>query len=164
MSTKWNLPTSLSVSFSNKAYAQRLDLEKAHHGNVESRREQVRLQKESVTKEKVLRETQIQSMHEMGEMKRSQELRVVELSVQKLRGSHEIIQRLISQVQDLQERMNCLNDSGEFHEVESNFSGKFFTFPVNQQGFQKAATNACHLKHGIRLDYRKTFCKSTLDI
>ena len=43
-----------------------------------------------------------------------------EFSVQKLRESHETIQRLTSQVQELQERMNYLNDSGEFEEVESN--------------------------------------------
>ena len=49
-----------------QACAQRLDLENAHHGYVESRREQVRLQEESVTKDKVLRETLIRSMHENG--------------------------------------------------------------------------------------------------
>ena len=47
-------------------------------------------------KEKALRDTQIRSMHEMGEMKRAQELRVDEVSVQKLRESHETIQRLTS--------------------------------------------------------------------
>ena len=78
-----------------QAYAQRLDLEKTH-GYVESRREQVRLQEELVMKEKALREAQIRSMHEMGQMKRAQELRVDEFSVQKLRGSHETIQRLTS--------------------------------------------------------------------
>ena len=41
-----------------QAYAQRLDLESAHHGYVESRRDQVRLQEESVMKEEALRETQ----------------------------------------------------------------------------------------------------------
>ena len=82
-----------------QAYSQRLDLENAHHGYVESRREQGRLQEEFVMKEKVLRETQIRSMHEMGEMKRAQELRVDEFSVQKLRESHETSQRLTSQVQ-----------------------------------------------------------------
>ena len=66
-------------------------------------------------------------------MKRAQELRVDEFSVQKLRESHEIIQRLTS---ELHERMNYLNDSGEFHEVESNYSGQIHTFVVNQQGFQ----------------------------
>ena len=53
-------------------------------------------------------------------MKRAQELRIDEFSVQKLRESHETIQRLTSQVQEFQERMNYLNDPGECHEVESN--------------------------------------------
>ena len=79
-----------------QAYAQRLDLESTHHGCVESRREQVRLQEELDMKEKALRDDQIRSMYEMGEMKRAQELRVDEFSVQKLRESHETTQRLTS--------------------------------------------------------------------
>ena len=51
----------------------------AHHGCVESRREQVGLQEELVMEEKALRHTQIRSIHEMG----AQELRVDEFSVQK---------------------------------------------------------------------------------
>ena len=39
-------------------------------------------------KEKVLRDAQNRSMHEMGEMNRAQELRVDEFSVQSLRESH----------------------------------------------------------------------------
>ena len=40
--------------------------------------------------------------------------------------------------------------------------GDCLTFPVNQQCFQVivlccAATNACHLTDGVRLDHRKTF-------
>ena len=73
-------------------------------------------------KEKVLRDTQIQSLHEMGEMKRAQELRVDEFSVQKLKECHETIQRLTSQMKEMQEQMNSMNDSGEFQDVESNFS------------------------------------------
>ena len=45
-----------------QAHARRLDLENAHQGYVESRREQVRLQEELVKKEKVVRGTQIRSM------------------------------------------------------------------------------------------------------
>ena len=74
-------------------------------------------------KETALRETQIRSIHEMGELKRAQELRVQEFSVQ-LRESHETIQRLTSQIQELQERVNCMNDSGEFQDKESNYSGR----------------------------------------
>ena len=87
-----------------QTYAQRLELQDAHHGCVESRREQVRLQEELAMKEKALRDTQIRSMHEMGEMKRAQELRVDEFSVQKLRECHDTIQRLTSQIPELQER------------------------------------------------------------
>ena len=112
-----------------EACAQRLDLENTHHGYVESRREQVRLQEEFGMKEKALRETQIRNIHEIGEMKRVQELRVDEFSVQRWRESHESIQRLTSQIQELQERMNYLNDSGEFHEAESNKSGTFSHVP-----------------------------------
>ena len=41
-------------------------------------------------------------MHEMGEVKRAQELRVDEVSVQKLRETHETIQQLTSQLQQMQ--------------------------------------------------------------
>ena len=49
---------------------EREESQDAQHGFVESRREQVRLQEEQSMKEKVLRDTQTRSMHEMGEMKR----------------------------------------------------------------------------------------------
>ena len=62
----------------HQAYAQGLECQNAHHGYVESRREQVRLQEELSMKEKLLRDTQIRNIHELGEMKRAQELRVDE--------------------------------------------------------------------------------------
>ena len=104
---------------------KRLELQDAQHGYVESRREQVRLQEELSLKDKVLRDTQIRSMHEMGEMKSAQELRVDEFSVQKIKENHETIQRLTSQLQSMQEQINYMNDSEEIQEVESNYSGKF---------------------------------------
>ena len=57
-------------------------------------------------KEKALRDTQIRSMHEMGEMK-----------------------RLTSQIQEVQDKRNRLSDSEEFQEVESNNSGKISHVP-----------------------------------
>ena len=72
-----------------QAHAQRLELQGAQHGYVEPRREQVRLQEELSMKEKVLRDTQIRNMHEMTEMKRAQELRVDEVSVQNVRENHD---------------------------------------------------------------------------
>ena len=55
---------------------QRVALQDAQYGFVESRREQVRLQEELSLKEQVLRNTQIRNMHEMEEIKRAQEQRV----------------------------------------------------------------------------------------
>ena len=99
--------------FQQQTYAQRLELEDGHHGYVESRREQVRLQEELVMKESALRDTRIGSIHEMVELKRAQELRVDELSVQKL--SHDTMQRLTSQLQELHERVT----SGRLSHVPS---------------------------------------------
>ena len=86
-----------------RTYSQRLELEDAHHGYIESRREQSRLQEELSMKEKALRGTQMRKIHEVGEMLRAQELRVDQLSVQKLRECHETIQRLTSHMQEMQE-------------------------------------------------------------
>ena len=94
------------MSYSSKRMLNGWELQDAHHGYVESRREQVGLQEELSMKEKSLRDTQIRSMHEMGEMKRAQELRVDEFSVQNLREGHDTMQRLISQIQELQEKID----------------------------------------------------------
>ena len=75
-------------------------------------------------KEKILRNTQIRNMHEVGEMKRAQELRVDEVSVQKLRENHETIQQLTSQLQQMQEQTKSMNDSCDFQDVESISSGR----------------------------------------
>ena len=57
-------------------------------------------------------------------MKRAQELRIDEVPVLKLRENHETIQKLTSQLQEMQEQMNSMNDSGNIQEVESNSSGR----------------------------------------
>ena len=44
----------------------------------------------------------------MGEMKRAQELRVDEVSVQKLRENHETIQKLTSQLQEMQDQIDSM--------------------------------------------------------
>ena len=56
-----------------QTYAQRLELEDAQFGYAESRREQARLQESVVMKVKALRDTQIRSIHEMGELRRAEE-------------------------------------------------------------------------------------------
>ena len=67
---------------------QRPASQDAQYGFVESVREQVRLQEKMSMKEQVLRNAQIRNMHEMRDIERAQELRVDEVSVQKLRENH----------------------------------------------------------------------------
>ena len=82
-----------------------------------------------VQREKELRDIRIRSIHEVEELKRAQEMRIDEFSRNGLRESHATIQELISQIQELQERVNHLDDSREFQDVESICSGKLSHVP-----------------------------------
>ena len=110
--------TSASVNYNDKRKS------KYWRYRTHTRREQVRLEEELSLKEQVLRNTQIRNMHEMGEVKRAQEHRPYEVSVQKLRENQETIQKFTSQLQQMQDQMNSIHDSGDFQDVESTFSGR----------------------------------------
>ena len=62
----------------------------------------------------------------MGGLKRARELRIDEFSLQKLRESHDTIQKITSQ---MQEREKCIDDPGEFQDIESNYSGQICHVP-----------------------------------
>ena len=106
-----------------QSFAQRLELQDAQHGYIEFRRGQLRRQEELSMKEKFSEILRSEACA-MEEMKRAQELRVDEVSVQKLRENHETIQNDVSQLQEMQDEMNSMNDSREFQEVESTYSGR----------------------------------------
>ena len=127
---------------------------------VEPRREQVRLQEELVMKKKSLRGTEIRNMNEMGEMKRAQETRVDDFSVQKLRESHETIHKLTSQLQEMQEQINSMSDSGHDKKWNQIIVEKCSHVPSQPERIPSPRSMlryACNLKHGIHLDYWKTF-------
>ena len=52
-------PNTCICELQQQTYAQRLEVEDAHHEYVEPRREQVRLQEELVMKEKALRDSDV---------------------------------------------------------------------------------------------------------
>ena len=54
-----------------------------------------------------------------------------ELSMKEKFSDHETIQQLTSQLQQMQEQMSSLSDSGEFQDVESHESGRLFHVSVN---------------------------------
>ena len=78
-------------------------------------------------KEKALRDTQSRSIHEMGELKRARELRVDDFSVQQMRESHDTIQGLTSQIQELQERVNCIERFRRISRDRSELQWKKFS-------------------------------------
>ena len=112
--------------------AHRLQMDHVNYAYEESRREQARLREELAQREKALRDNLIRNIHEVEELKRAQEMRIDEFSRHELIESHATIQELSSQIQELRERMNYLNDSREFQDVESMCSGKLSHVPSQQ--------------------------------
>ena len=74
-----------------------------NHEYEESRREQARLHEELAQRAKALRASQIESTHEVDEMKRAEEVRIDEISRNELIECQAAIQKLTSQIQELQE-------------------------------------------------------------
>ena len=65
----------------------------------------------------------IKSLHEMEDLKRVQELRVDEFSRRRLIENQDTIDELTARIQELQNEVNCMNDSRDFKDVESARSG-----------------------------------------
>ena len=79
------------------------------------------LQQQAYTQRLELQDTEHGYVESRREQVRSQE----ELPLQKLKEIHETIQKLTSQLQEMQNQVNSVNDSGEFQEVETNYSGRW---------------------------------------
>ena len=86
-------------------------------------------------------------------------MRTDEFSRNELIESHAATQELTSQVQELQERMNYMNDSTQFQDIESICSGKLSHVP--SQPAVVPSPSSCDLIHGICLGHRETFWQST---
>ena len=105
--------------------SNRLEIYCTNQGYEESRREQATLHDELAQRERVLRDTRIRNIHEMEELKRAQEMRVDDFSRQELVESQDAMHELTSQIQELQERVNYVNDSREFQDVELALASSF---------------------------------------
>ena len=70
-----------------------------------------------------LREAHSKSLYDMEELKRVQELRVGESSRRRLIENQDTILELTAKIQELQNEVNCMNDSRDFNDAESVRSG-----------------------------------------
>ena len=110
---------------------------------------------------KVLRDTQIRSMHEMGEMKRAQELRVDEVCAKIDRKSWDNTKAHFpvaanARADEFHQWFGRISKSGikSQWEIVLRFQSACNDSKVLVSCW--AATNACLLIHGIHRDYRKT--------
>ena len=127
------------------------------------------LQEQLSEQNRDLREAHIKSLREMEELKRFQELRIDESSRRRLIENQDTINELTARIQELQNEVNCMNDSRDFKDAESVRSGLSHvpSQPALLQPFRDPGGNAepqrsAAKTFGIRMVYRETFfCKST---
>ena len=90
---------------------------------MQSRRDQLLFQEELSEQNRALRETCIRNMRDMEELQKSHVLKVEELSRRKLTEDQNTIMELRAKIQELQNEVNCMNDSRDFKDAESVRSG-----------------------------------------
>ena len=159
---KLDLLTIVSVSFSNKLMLKDWNYRTLNTDLLSLDENKFVYKKNYPMKEKVLRDTQIRTMHKMGDMKRAQELRVDEVSVQKLRENHEQCNSSLLSCRKCKNGWILWMTQENFKKWNQISVGDCLTFLVSLQWFQVlvpcwVATNACLVTHGIHRDNRKTF-------
>ena len=103
--------------------SQRREIDHTLAGDEQLRRDQQLLHEQLSEQNRDLREAHIKSLHEMEELKRVQESRVDESSRRRLIENQDTINELTARIQELQNEVNCMNDSRDFKDAESVRSG-----------------------------------------
>ena len=80
----------------------------------QSRRDQLLFQEELSEQNRALRETRIKNMRDMEKLKKSNVLKFEELSRRKLTEDQNTIMEPRAKIQELQNEVNCMNDSRDF--------------------------------------------------
>ena len=103
--------------------SQRREIDHTITGNEQLRRDPLLLHEQLSEEHRDLREADIKSLCEMEELKRVQVLRIDESSRRRLIENQDTINELTARIQELQNEVNCLNDSRDFEDAESVRSG-----------------------------------------
>ena len=143
--------------FQRQAHSNRLEMDYVNYGYEESRGEQARTKnwrwKRKHFEILVSEASVIWKNWRWGELRKCELTNSPGMNWEKVT---QLYKKLTSQIQGLQGRMNHMNDSREFQDVESICSGNYPTFPIKRQWFQVlvgcwAATKVRDLKHGMCL-------------
>ena len=114
--------------------SQRREIDHAITSDEQSRRYQLLLQEQLSEQNRDLREARITSLHEMEELKRLQESTFDDSSRRRLIENQDTINELTARVQELQNEVNCMNDSRDLKDAESVRNGLSHV-PVNRRYF-----------------------------
>ena len=103
--------------------SQRSEINHALARDDQLRRDQQLLHEQLSEQNRDLREAQMKSPNEMEELKRFQGSTFDEFSRRRLIENQDTINELRARIQDLQNEINCMNDSRDFKDAESVRSG-----------------------------------------
>ena len=104
--------------------SQRGEINRALAGDEQLRRDQQFLHVQLLEQNRELREAHEKSLNEMEELKRFQGSTFDTISRRKLIEDRDTILELTGKIQELQNEINCMNDSRDFKDAESVHSGQ----------------------------------------
>ena len=104
--------------------SQRREIDHTIAGDEQLRRDQQLLHEQLSEQNRDLREAHMKSLNEMEELKRFQGSRFDEFSRRRLIENQDTIHELTARTQELQNEVNCLNNSRDFKDAESVRSGQ----------------------------------------
>ena len=104
--------------------SQRGEIYRSHQGDEQHRRDQQLLHEQLLEQNPDLREAHEKSLNEMEELKRFQGSTFDTTSMRKLVEDRDTILELTGKIQELQNEIDCMNDSRDFQDAESVRSGQ----------------------------------------
>ena len=104
--------------------SQRGEIFRAHQGDERLRRDQQLLHEQLLEPNRDLREAHEKSLSEMEELKRFQGSTFDGFSRRRLIENQDTFNELLARIQELQNEVNCMNDSRDFKDAESVRSGQ----------------------------------------
>ena len=103
--------------------SQRGEINRALEGDEQYRRDQLLLHEQLLEQNRYFREAHIKSLNEMEELKRFEGSTFDTISRRKLIEDRDTILELTAKIQELQNEVDCMNDSRDFKDAESVRSG-----------------------------------------
>ena len=104
--------------------SQRSEIDRALEGDEQHRRDQQLHHEQLLEQNRDLREAHEKSLNEMEELKRFQGSTFDTISRRRLIEDRDTILELTGKIQELQNEINCMNDSRDFKDAESVRSGQ----------------------------------------